>query len=77
VVQRWATGWMIGGSSPARGWGFFCSPLRLDHSGARPASYPIGTTGSFPGSEADHLTPSSAEVKECVDLYLHSPNTPS
>jgi len=25
--------------------------------------------------EADHLPPSSAEVKECVELY--SPNTPS
>jgi hypothetical protein len=24
--------------------------------------------------EADHSPPSSAEVKECVDLYLHSPN---
>jgi hypothetical protein len=30
-----------------------------------------------PGSEADHSPPSSAEVKECVGLYLHSPNTPS
>jgi hypothetical protein len=28
-----------------------------------------------PGSEADHSPPSSAEVKECVELYLHSPNT--
>jgi hypothetical protein len=27
------------------------------------------------GSEADHSPPSSAEVKECVELYLHSPNT--
>jgi hypothetical protein len=27
--------------------------------------------------EADHLHPSSAEVKECMELYLHSPNTPS
>jgi hypothetical protein len=25
------------------------------------------------GREADHSPPSSAEVKECVDLYLHSP----
>jgi hypothetical protein len=25
-----------------------------------------------PGREADHSTPSSAEVKECVELYLHS-----
>jgi hypothetical protein len=29
------------------------------------------------GREADHSPQSSAEVKECVDLYLHSPNTPS
>jgi hypothetical protein len=30
-----------------------------------------------PGREADHSPPSSAEVKECVELYLHSPNTNS
>jgi hypothetical protein len=47
-----------------------------------PASYPMGTRDSFPGGkvvgrEADHSPPSSAEVKECVELYLHSPNTPS
>jgi hypothetical protein len=30
-----------------------------------------------PGREADHSAPSSAEVKECVELYLHSPNMPS
>jgi hypothetical protein len=29
------------------------------------------------GHEADHLSPSIAEVKEWVELYLHSPNTPS
>jgi hypothetical protein len=47
-------------------------------SGAHPASYPLGTRGSFPGverpeREADHTLPSSAEVKECVEPYLHSP----
>jgi hypothetical protein len=26
-----------------------------------------------PEREADHSPPSSAEVKECVELYLHSP----
>jgi hypothetical protein len=26
-----------------------------------------------PGREADHSPPSTAEVKECVELYLHSP----
>jgi hypothetical protein len=38
-------------------------------SGAHPASYPMGTRGSFPGvkrpgRESDHSPPSSAEVKE-------------
>jgi hypothetical protein len=30
-----------------------------------------------PEREADHSPPSSAEVKECAELYFHSPNTPS
>jgi hypothetical protein len=30
-----------------------------------------------PGRKADHSSPSGAKVKECVELYLHSPNTPS
>jgi hypothetical protein len=51
-------------------------------SGVHPASYPMGTGSSFLGGkaswrEADHLPPSSAEVKECVELYLHSPSTSS
>jgi hypothetical protein len=29
-----------------------------------------------PGRAADHVPPSSAEVKEWAELYLHSPNTP-
>jgi hypothetical protein len=29
-----------------------------------------------PGLEADHSPPSSAKVKEWVELYLHSPNMP-
>jgi hypothetical protein len=49
---------------------------------AHPASYSMDTRGSFPevkrpGCEADHSPPSSAEVKECMELYLHSPNTSS
>jgi hypothetical protein len=49
---------------------------------AHPVSYPMGTSGIFPGSkaagrEADHTPPFSAEVKECTEQYLHSPNTPS
>jgi hypothetical protein len=30
----------------------------------------------WPGHVADH-SPPSAKVKECVELYLHSPNTSS
>jgi len=30
-----------------------------------------------PGREADYSPPSSAEMKECVELYLHSLNTSS
>jgi len=30
-----------------------------------------------PGREADYSPPSSAEVKVCVELYLHSRNKPS
>jgi hypothetical protein len=30
-----------------------------------------------PVREADHSPPSNAEVKECVELYFHSPNTSS
>jgi hypothetical protein len=38
----------------------------------------MGTGGSFPGvnwpgNEADHSPPTSAEVKKNVDLYIHSP----
>jgi hypothetical protein len=47
-------------------------------SGVHPASYPMGTRGSFPGvkrtgREANNSHPSSAEFKKCVELYLHSP----
>jgi hypothetical protein len=51
-------------------------------SGAHPASYPMGTRALSPEvkrleREADHSPPSSAKVKKWVELYLHSPNTPS
>jgi hypothetical protein len=47
-------------------------------SGAHPASYPVGTRAlslgvKRPGREADHSSASSAEVKERVELYTHSP----
>jgi len=46
-------------------------------SGAHPASYRMSIRSSFtggekrPGREADHSHPTNAEVKECLELYLH------
>jgi hypothetical protein len=45
--------------------------------------YPMGTRESvsleikWPGREADRSLSFGAEVKECVELYLYSPNAPS
>jgi hypothetical protein len=36
-------------------------------SGARPASYTVGTGGSFPGAESDQSPPSNAEVKNSLE----------
>jgi len=49
--------------------------------GSQPASYTMGT-GSFPGVKwpgrgVDHPPPSSAEVKERVELYLYYSFGPS
>jgi len=48
--------------------------------GTHPIFYPMGNVGSFPGRkaagrEAEYSSSSRTEVKECVDLYLRSPNT--
>jgi hypothetical protein len=73
---------MIGVRIPA-GAGNFSPRHRVQvGSGAHPASYIMGTGSSFLGDKAagreiDHSLPSSAEVKECMELYLHSPITPS
>jgi len=40
-----------------------------------PGSLSLGV--NWPGREADHLYKSSAEVKECAELNLPSPNIPS
>ena len=58
----------------------FSSPVQTGP-GAHPASYTMGTV-SFPeikrpGRDIDHLPPSSAEVKERVQLYHYSPSVPS
>jgi hypothetical protein len=55
--------------SPTGAEDFSSSPCVQIGSGAHPASYPMGTGGSFPrgkawpGRDADHSLPSSAEVK--------------
>jgi hypothetical protein len=42
-------------------------------SGTHPASYPMGTRGSFPGHEADHSPAFSAEVKNPWNYNSTSP----
>jgi hypothetical protein len=61
------------------GAGNFCLHHHVQNgSGAHPASCLVGTRGSFPGGKAAGTwswpLPSTAEVKEWVELYLHSPN---
>jgi hypothetical protein len=69
VIQRWAMGWMIGGSSPGRGWEFFSSPPRPDRLWAPPSLLSNGYEGLFSrgikrqGREANHSHPSSAESR--------------
>jgi hypothetical protein len=54
--------------------------ITASRTGVGPTQPPIQwVTGALslgvkrPGREADHSPPSSAEVKECVKLYFHSP----
>jgi hypothetical protein len=81
----WATGWTIGvlGFDSWRGLGIFLF-ITASRTVLGPTQPPIQWV---PGAlslglkrlvrEADHSSSSSAEVKECVELCLHSPNTPS
>jgi hypothetical protein len=57
----------------------FSAPVQTGP-GAPRASYTMGT-GSFPGVKrpgrgADHPHPSTAEVKELVELYIYHPHSP-
>jgi hypothetical protein len=62
--------WMAGVQSPTEAEDFPSSLCIQAGSRAHPASYTMGTEGSFPvgkvqpGRAADHSPPSSAEVKE-------------
>jgi len=40
-----------------------------------PGAFSLGV--KRPGRKTDHSLPSSTEVRECVEVYIHSPNTPS
>jgi hypothetical protein len=67
---------------PAGGWEFFSSPPRQERLWGPPSLLSNGYQGlslgvKRPGREADHSHPSSVEVKEWVELYLHSPNATS
>jgi hypothetical protein len=83
IAQRYSDGlsWMIGVRVPAGGENFSLHYLVQTECGAHPVSYPMGIRGCYPwvkraGREADHSLPSSAKIKECVELYFQSPNTP-
>jgi hypothetical protein len=69
---------MIGGSSPGRGWEvFFTTASRPDLGPTQPPIERVPRALSLwikrPGREAEHSPPSSAEVKEWAEQYLHSP----
>jgi hypothetical protein len=69
------------GSNPGGGLGMFHFDT-VSRTALRPIQPPIQwVLGALsrgvkqPGREADHSPPSIAEIKECVELYLHSSNT--
>ena len=74
-----ATGYGLDGPGIESRWGArFSAPVQ-NYPGAHPASYTMGTT-SFPGVKRPGCgldPPSSAEVKERVELYLYSLCGPS
>jgi hypothetical protein len=80
VVQRCVTGWTIEEFDSRQGLGILFTIVSRPALG--PTQPPIQwVQGALSlgvkllGREADHSPPSSAEVKECVELYLHYPNT--
>jgi hypothetical protein len=75
TAQRWDTGWMIGvlGFDSWRGLGIFI--ITASRTALEPTQPPIQwVPGALslgvkrPGREDDYSSPSSAEVKECVEL---------
>jgi hypothetical protein len=76
-----ATRYGLDGPGIESRWGArFSAPFHTGP-GAYPASYTMGT-GFSPGAKrpahgVDHSTPSKADVKERVELYVYSPSGPS
>jgi hypothetical protein len=85
LVWRWAMGWAIGvlGFDSRRGLGIFLfttasrTALRLTQPPIQWAPGALSLEVKRPGCGADYSPPSTAEVIEWVELYLHSSNTPS
>jgi len=78
-VKRLATGWKFRGSNPGGGEIFRTRP---DRPWGPPSLLYNGYRLCFPGVQRpghgiDHPSPSSADVKERVELYLYSPSGPS
>jgi hypothetical protein len=71
---RLATGWTVRRSNPGGDEIFRTRPYRP---WVTPSLLYNGYRVSFPGRGVDHPSPSSAEVKERVELYLYSPSGPS
>jgi hypothetical protein len=65
---------MIGVRFP-EGAGNFSLRHRVQTGSGLPGALSLGVKWAW--REAHHSPPSSAEVKECVELYLHSPYTSS
>jgi hypothetical protein len=79
-VMLLSTDWTMRGSIPGGGTRFSASVQ--SGLGAHPASYTTGTVYLFPGGTAAGAwrwptTPSGAEVKERVELFLYSNSGPS
>jgi len=77
-------GWTVGVLGFNSWWGLGIFFITMSRTALEPTQPPIRwVPGSLSlevkqlGHEADHLPPYTAKVKECVELYLHSPNTSS
>jgi hypothetical protein len=78
-VWRLTVVWTAGDRKPAGA--IFSTPVQTSP-GPRLASYTVGTGSLFPvvarqGCGGNHPPPSTAEVKERVELYLCSPSGPT